>query len=116
MGTRNHIVQVISILTCAIWLVPLALIIEPEPVGFHTDTDSEATNFAETDIEENIGFASGSDLTDVSETVAGLPSNGFFVPDSAGDPPPSRRSFRRTRVAPFPSAVITRIATTVLRP
>ena len=110
MGTRNHIVQFISIITCAIWIVTLAVIIDPEPAGFHTDPDTQTTMIADSDIE--IYNETPSD----SETVAVLPSDGSFGTDPATYPPPSRRFPRRKGIAPVPTGVNAQFATTVLRP
>jgi len=110
MGTKDHIVQLISILTCAVWLVPLAVIVDPEPAGFHTELDTQTTMIADSDIENFNETASD------FETVISLPSYGFFGTEPATDPLPPRRSLRRTGVVPLPSAESTRIATTVLRP
>ena len=116
MGTRNRIVQVVSLLTCAVWLVSLAVIVDPEPAGLHTDPDNEATTLAESDAEDNIGTGSPPEPASGSETVAGFPSGGSFATDPATDPPPSRLSLLRKGVVPLRPAVSAQIATTVLRP
>ena len=112
MGTKDHIVQVISILTCAIWLVSLAVIVDPEPAGFHTELDTQTTMIADSDSD----FENFNDTASDFETVVSLPSYGFFGTEPATDPLPSRPSLRRTGVAPLPSAVSIRIAKIVLRP
>ena len=112
VGTRNHVVQFISIITCAVWIVSLAVIIDPEPAGFHTGLDARTTVFAESDSGiENYDKA----WSDV-ETVAVLPSDGSPGTDPAADPPPSSRFLRRKGIAPGPTGGNARFATTVLHP
>lgn len=111
MGTRNHIVQFISIVTCAIWVVSLAVIVDPEPAGFHTELDTQTTLIAGSvsDIENYEETSSD------TETVASLASDGSFGTDSAVDPPSSLRSLRRKGIVPLPTGVSGRIVRTILR-
>jgi hypothetical protein len=116
VGTRNRIVQVTSLLTCAIWIASLAVIIDPEPAGFRTDPYNEATTLADSDVEDDIRTGSASESASGSETIAVLLSDGSFATSPATDPPSSRLSLRFRGVVPLPSAISTQIATTVLRP
>ena len=112
MGTRNHIVQFISIITCAIWIVTLAVIIDPEPPGFHTELYAQTAMIAESDSDLENNDKTRSDV----ETVALLPSDGSLGTDPAADPPPFRRFLRNKGIAPVPTGGNARFATTILRP
>jgi len=103
VGTRNHVVQFISIITCAVWIVSLAVIIDPEPAGFHTELDARTTVFAESDSDIENYDETRSDV----ETVAVLPSDGSPGTDPAADPPQG--------IAPVPTGGNAWFATTILR-
>jgi hypothetical protein len=92
--------------------VSLAVIIDPEPAGFHTELDTQTTMI----VWSASDFENYNETPSAAETVVCLPSDGAFGTDPAADPLPSHRNLRRTGGLPLPSPVPTQIATTVLRP
>lgn len=116
MRTRNQILQNISILMCAFWVVFCTDFTDIDAKGFHDTLQHQAAVEETPDVEEHIETASLSASTGDSEGFAGFPSDGASGTDPSTDPLLSRRPPPRAGLVHFPSAVRSQIATTVLRP